>query len=683
MALDHELPLWSIRPNWSESITERLSWLSDVLVSLTGHEQRIALRLSPRRSLEATFNPFENERTFLELAVQRLGRREWMVPLWFYNGKLTASGTGGDTSLAFDTTYMEFSDGGMAILVGPDAFSCEAVQIDTVSTGGMTLVEPLVGDWPVGSKLHPLRRAWIESDDLIAITSKLGQTRIRFDIDKGNTLDGGDETFSLYQGLPLVTQFPNWSESPATKFEWLSEQFDGNTGLRYVNDAADRAFQARRHRLLLHGRQEHMELRQLLYRLQGRVKPFWIPSYNQDAVTARASASASQIVDIQRVGLGYIGTITEDIAHMLIGGNEPVNISSMGGPMASNEERLVLEEPLSRDIAVGEKLSFLHQCRLDGDTVTIEHISDADGAANVNISFRDFMPGRDGSAAGDFPIPVSTMQPGGCGDDEITLPSDALPFPLIVETNLPNPMPVNAVFGKRAAELTCNVTLYHVGSSGEVSTIDCQFSIDVSGIYGIFPSIFPVSGPLSGGYAAAGYYSPGGGTTAVLFDFNIDFEIGDYNFTANFYRTGSKMGMSITNDDDNPVYIASSIPYNSPTLKAYPYPDRDYSLPIWGSPAQNIDGAFGNVKLIMEANRNSNGWTQSFASSFDYSIVAKAGPTEITLGKPYQKNIFANSTYQPMYNNIYFYLLGATNPSEFTPCITASQWGSTPGGPCS
>ena len=43
---------WSFMPDWSEDVTENLEWLTRVHQSVTAAEQRIARRLSPRRTFE-------------------------------------------------------------------------------------------------------------------------------------------------------------------------------------------------------------------------------------------------------------------------------------------------------------------------------------------------------------------------------------------------------------------------------------------------------------------------------------------------------------------------------------------------------------------------------------------------------------------------------------------------------
>lgn len=53
------LPVWTISPDWSDGITETLEWLTGLLASPIGAEQRFGLRLTPRRSFEMTFKPVD------------------------------------------------------------------------------------------------------------------------------------------------------------------------------------------------------------------------------------------------------------------------------------------------------------------------------------------------------------------------------------------------------------------------------------------------------------------------------------------------------------------------------------------------------------------------------------------------------------------------------------------------
>lgn len=43
------IPVWPIEPNWNEPVKETLEWLTDIMTSPTGAEQRRCLRKYPRK----------------------------------------------------------------------------------------------------------------------------------------------------------------------------------------------------------------------------------------------------------------------------------------------------------------------------------------------------------------------------------------------------------------------------------------------------------------------------------------------------------------------------------------------------------------------------------------------------------------------------------------------------------
>lgn len=414
MVADNLLPVWTIAPNWSQPVRERLTWLSDVFTSETGHEQARAQRVTPRRSIEALYTPVDAHLSLFELLLQRLGRNEFMLPLWFDQGIATAVA---GSVVTVDTVDREFAVGTMALLLGDDPFTFETFTISAVAAGSLTASAALTDIWPAGTKVFPLRRGWLDGESVSPVTNRVASSVLRFNMDARNDITSGAETFALYQGHPLLTHDIDWSQSLSNEYEWLSEEFDSETGLRYVVDTANRAFVMRRYGMLLEGLTEQMAYRKLLYRLEGRTKPVWIPDFSRSIEVVRPSALGSQIVDIRKIGLAYVGGITEDVAHVLIGENEVVQISALGAALAIDEERLLLAAPLTRALTPGEYGSFLHLSRLEQDAVTIEHYTDNEGVARSSLAFRGFTGGRAGAAPGDWPVPVAAMTAGGCGSD--------------------------------------------------------------------------------------------------------------------------------------------------------------------------------------------------------------------------------------------------------------------------
>ncbi|MDR7062012.1 MULTISPECIES: hypothetical protein [unclassified Sphingopyxis] len=414
MAEDYELPVWGIRPNWADPVLETLEWRTDVLSSGTGAEQRIAYRMAPRRLVEARFNPFENERTFADLALHRLGRNEWMMPLFFDAAKLAVNAALGATRLDFSTAYHEFSAGGMAYLVGPDCFSGEAVRIEAVDDNGIDLTTPLVAGWAAGMTIHPLRRGRFETPNGRLLTSRVAELRARFEIIQGNDLSAEGDWATLSGGIPVLTAKSEWSEPIDFDLSWLSEEFDSETGLKYVIDDAGRAFRQQRHAFVLQGAQEQFEFRQLLYRLRGQQQPIWVPTGGDDLNVAVPKAAGVTQIDVQQVGFAYVGGPADGRNRLHMPNGQIVLIDS-AATIANARERLTLAAPTTAPLPIDTRLSFIEACRLAGDSVEIEHLGDTEGVARSTLAFTAFANRRSATTAAQ-PIPEATKNSIQCGN---------------------------------------------------------------------------------------------------------------------------------------------------------------------------------------------------------------------------------------------------------------------------
>lgn len=421
MIADVDLPVWSIGPNWSAGILETLEWLTDVMKGDYGTEQRRALRLSPRRTFEVLFTLTDQERSFLDLWLHSLGSDEFMLPLWHDRAELTAGINIGATVLPCDTTFREFEVGGLGMIVGPDAFTYEKVQItgitDThlaVAAGGVTRA------YPAGTAIHALRRARLEDQSgVAAITSRVGQGTLRFDLNRANDLADEGTWDVVYGGYPILLEEPNRREDLKLTFDRNQIVVDNGSGLRELTDSAGRAFAIRNHLLTLVGRAELFAFRQLAYRLRGQQGSVWLPSFNQDVELTRDRLAADAVLDIKQIGYAYTGGAVSGRDHLLIG-NLPCRVTGTAAALADGEERLVLSAPLGEDIPAGEFGSFLETCRQSADAVQIHHITDSDGVSEATLSFVGFRDERTTPDPLDSPIPAAEREAELCGTPDVT-----------------------------------------------------------------------------------------------------------------------------------------------------------------------------------------------------------------------------------------------------------------------
>ena len=412
------LPVWSIRPNWAGGITERLEWLTDVLVSRSGSEQRRAARLSPRRSFEMTVNPLDNQRSFTDLFLHRLASEEMLFPLWHDSAKLDAEVTSGDVAIPFDNTYREHAVDQCAILY-QDAFTWEVIYIDAMDDNGLTAATPVTYTWPAGTKVFPMRAARLTAEsNFSALTSRVGEAQLLFTMTRENDFTEAAAFDLTLGGRPVMVKEPNRSESLDQAYQRLVTELDNPSGRKKVVDVPGRSFVTQLHNWMCVGRQEHFEMREFLYYLRGRARSVWIPTFNDDLKLARSSAAGSSLLDIDKIGYAYTGGSVAGrnvVWFKRTSGYEIAVISTTGAALAADEERLVLATPLANAYAPGQLASFMDVARLDQDTIEIQHHTDSDGVCEISGAFRTFRDARDPSGTIDDPIPAAVMTATPCG----------------------------------------------------------------------------------------------------------------------------------------------------------------------------------------------------------------------------------------------------------------------------
>lgn len=419
---DIDLPVFTFLPNWRQGITETLEWKTDVMRSeISGHEQRRAIRLTPRRFFEATFNPLDQARSFMDLWLHSFGAQEFLLPLWHDRAKLTAGAGSGTARLDFDNTYREFETGGLALL-RTGLFSYEVVEIDGQDDDGLDLAANLGQTWQSGTTVYPLRPAYLDDAQatLAAITRNVGESKIAFRLSRNNPYDAGAETLTLYSGYPVVTVEPNRADDLTVRYEQMFEDADFDIGRVYRRSEAGRSFPAQFYNWQARGRQQHHELRQALYRLNGRQKAVWMPSFNKDVVLTRNLGAASANLDIQKIGYGYLGGPISGREYITLlddtGTRRIVQVTNTGNPAdPDTEERLVLSGAAGFAAAAGREGSFLDLVRLDQDTVEITHYTDSDGVCEVTAAFKSFKNGRDPSGTLILPYPIAVKTVDSCG----------------------------------------------------------------------------------------------------------------------------------------------------------------------------------------------------------------------------------------------------------------------------
>lgn len=386
---------WAFAPDWGQGVQEQLEWLTDVLASESQAEQRRALRTAPRRELSAPMYVEGRERQLLDLALFGWGSRIWALPIWPDIQRLGVDVPAESLSIPCATEYLDFRAGGLAMLRAETAFHSEVVEIDSVDAGGLTLKRPTLQAWPVGTRLYPVRTAQLmQQPDLVRLTDQLMQADVTFQVMEACDWPALDVAeLPAYRGWPVLELRPDETEDLTHQFERLLLTLDSRTALPLVTDVAGRAMPITDWRWVDLGRAERAWLRSLLYYLRGRQRAVWVPTHADDLTVVAATTDTSLTIDVANVGYSRFGLQRvgrRDIRIELVDGQVLYRRITGASEIDAEVERLAIDSALGVTVAPSAiaRVCWLVLSRGSADRVTLDHITDSEGAAAAQVTFR-------------------------------------------------------------------------------------------------------------------------------------------------------------------------------------------------------------------------------------------------------------------------------------------------------
>jgi len=384
---------WSFAPDWGDSITERLSFSTDIQRSESCAELRRALLLSPRREFEARMYVEGRERQLLDMMLFGWGARTWALPVWPDIQWLTSPVTAGSDRIDCSTDNLDFRAGGLAMLRGEDAIVYEVVEINAIDSAGLDLVRGTARSWGRGSRLYPVRTAQLlDQPALERITDQAQGARVRFRLAEISDWPEMMPT-TLYRGWPVLEERPDETENLTSQFQRLVTELDSGLSLPLRTDIAERALTMLGYRWIDMGREKRAAWRSLIYALRGRQAALWLPTFADDITLSVTIEPADTGIDVVNIGYSRFGQQRP--------GRRDIRIELRDGTIfhrritASTEiddeiERLVIDGALGRQVTPEQvgRISYLSLCRGANDTVEIEHITDSEGPARSAVSFQ-------------------------------------------------------------------------------------------------------------------------------------------------------------------------------------------------------------------------------------------------------------------------------------------------------
>ena len=390
----YRITAWPWLPDWEagDGVTERLAWVTDVMTSKsTGRKQKRKLRQAPRRGFEFVVLASDQQRRVIESALYTWASRQWAFPIPTDGRIVPDSLPAGVSTIAVDTTGLDYRDGGQAMLRTNSAAN-EVIEILRVFPDRLELSRPTTRAWPRGVQLFPVRYARHQQwPTQTMFSDDASQLRVSFILAEPCDWPAASAP-ALYRGLPVLEWRPDESESPTSIMQRSTLVLDNQVGPVAVVDLSNRTSRNDGMSWMLEGRDQQASMRSWLYYFAGRCKEAWIPSWTADLLVV-AGISASDVALVVEWS-GYTRFVRRqpnrrDLRIELLDGSVFYRRITDATEIDDQTEQVVLDAAFDRAITPGQirLISFMTVSELESDEVAWKHITDADGVATVRLDF--------------------------------------------------------------------------------------------------------------------------------------------------------------------------------------------------------------------------------------------------------------------------------------------------------
>lgn len=398
MAIENH-PVWPFEPNWTSPVGETLAWVTDILQSPRGTEQRRSLRYFPRRTLDFSISMEGAERSFFDNLMMSHAHDDWYLPIWFDLTLTTAMST--VTSLPCNPSH-NIVAGTVIFIGGSSAFDFQIAEVSAVTPSVINLTDPLARAVPAGARIFPMTIGrLVEMPAITALTDGLETAEPQFLItEKPNDSDQDNQSELIsraglvdeYRQFYVLTRASDWSDSHERGQQRLLDEMENPTGLPVRVDTAKRPFPSQQHHWALDGVGDHRSFYALMQVLRGRAIPVWLPTWMDDMRMDEPSLATESVIRVKRFGYTEAGgprPEREDIMIELVSG-ERIYRRITNSAITGSGETILLDAPLGVDLLPIDvlRICFMSLMRLDHDSIEIEHLTDTEGAAEVKLTFR-------------------------------------------------------------------------------------------------------------------------------------------------------------------------------------------------------------------------------------------------------------------------------------------------------
>ncbi len=365
-------------------VQETWVWLTDVIVTENGQEQRIALRDGPRTllSFSMLIEDFLSRKQMYRDVYKKISVPT-VIPYWQYGARITQDAALGTTQLYFDPARTDLRNEDYAVIFDLATGIAALVVVATMGVDGAILDTPLQINVTAGMIICPGILSSIQDRMGFAMQSIAGKIQLNtssFGARAPLTRPGSTISLSTFDGYNVLNRRPMAMGDVPEIFEANYELMDGLTGRTTIKThwphpamSGEREFLIQR----LFAPNEMDFWRTFLDAIKGRQKAFLAPTYRDDLVKLTNPSQGGDTFTV--VEDGYVADYFPYQTY------KRLQIETAGGILwrrvlaatdnGDGTSTIQVDIPFPSN-APGvdiRRVSFLNLVRLSQDTVEIDH----------------------------------------------------------------------------------------------------------------------------------------------------------------------------------------------------------------------------------------------------------------------------------------------------------------------
>lgn len=376
------------------SMSEKITFYTDILKSRDGAEQRIALLQNPRISTSYSYILSDYNLSLFDSKIEGFLGSEGLTPKWQQSQILNYEVLAGQNIVFFNTVNKDIQVGQYILL--KEGNKLETAKVIELYDNRVVIELNLEKTFSEHAYVIPCFFAHIENVNKTNLTDRDTQVTVTFNysVDEINKISYTAYSFEQYNSLNVFINQPNKVNNINTSYNRDTLIKDTIYGITSIIDINNQNFNTYNYSYLLDSTEEIQKFKSLLFDLNGRQKPFYIPTFQQDLILIEDGNFNVFDNTIVIQGIKYKKNYDKNFRDIIIFYKDGTHsiykvIDSNNDEIFGSDDILILDRNLEKFTNYDniEYISFLNKARFVSDDTTINFITNevAEVVKNIQI----------------------------------------------------------------------------------------------------------------------------------------------------------------------------------------------------------------------------------------------------------------------------------------------------------